>query len=372
MNDETVPTAPSPAAAPSRVGAGRRWAIMLVIALLVYLTWPSPIDPIAVEVKPAPALEGPLAANELLRTGERWAEGKVHGPEDIEFDSEGRVYAATADGKIIRLLPNGTIEDWATGLGRPLGMDFAPNGRLIVCDGLLGLLAIDPSGKHEVLVDAKGDWKVGFADDCEVSKEGVVYFSDASDKFGVGKYTLDLLEGRPHGRLLSYQLADGKTEVLADGLHFANGVALAPDEEYILVNETYRYRVARHWLKGDKAGTTEIIADNLPGFPDGISTSPRGTYWVAMFTLRNAAADRMAGWPWVRKQMAKLPSAFLPQPAEYGLVIELDGDGNILRSLHDPGGVKISNVTSAKESEGTLWLGNLLKDYAAKVSLKEE
>ena len=26
----------------------------------------------------------------------------------------------------------------------------------------------------------------------------------------------------------------------------------------------------RHWLKGEKAGTTEILADNLPGMPDNI------------------------------------------------------------------------------------------------------
>ena len=26
----------------------------------------------------------------------------------------------------------------------------------------------------------------------------------------------------------------------------------------------------RHWLKGEKAGTTEILAENLPGMPDNI------------------------------------------------------------------------------------------------------
>jgi hypothetical protein len=67
--------------------------------------------------------------------------------------------------------------------------------------------------------------------------------------------------------------------------------------------------------------------------------------------------------------MAKLPAAFWPKPAEYGLVLELDRDGKILRSLHDPGGQKISNITSVHEEDGMLYFGTLLKPYASKMPL---
>ncbi len=32
----------------------------------------------------------------------------------------------------------------------------------------------------------------------------------------------------------------------------------------------------RHWLKGPRAGTTEVLIDRLPGFPDGVSRAPDG------------------------------------------------------------------------------------------------
>lgn len=55
------------------------------------------------------------------------------------------------------------------------------------------------------------------------------------------------------GRLLRYDPASGRTDVLADGLWFANGVALAPDGSYVVVAETMRARLLRVWLRGTQA-----------------------------------------------------------------------------------------------------------------------
>jgi sugar lactone lactonase YvrE len=46
--------------------------------------------------------------------------------------------------------------------------------------------------------------------------------------------------------------------VVADGIWFANGVALSRDESFIVVAETFGCRLLRHWLKGEKAGSTEV------------------------------------------------------------------------------------------------------------------
>ena len=107
-----------------------------------------------------------------------------------------------------------------------------------------------------LLTDSADGLPFAFTDDVAVASDGVVYFTDASSKFGYGDHMLDLLEGRPHGRLLRYDPASKATTVLAQGLYFANGVALAQDESFLVVNETYRYRVMRHWLRGPKAGST--------------------------------------------------------------------------------------------------------------------
>jgi sugar lactone lactonase YvrE len=72
------------------------------------------------------------------------------------------------------------------------------------------------------------------------ASDGSVYFSDASTKFENDKWVLDLLEAKPYGRLLKYDPITRKTTVLLDGLWFANGVALSPREDYIVICETWK------------------------------------------------------------------------------------------------------------------------------------
>lgn len=43
-----------------------------------------------------------------------------------------------------------------------------------------------------------------------------------------------------------------QAHVLAKGFYYANGVALGPGGDYLLMVETNRIRVHRHWLKGPK------------------------------------------------------------------------------------------------------------------------
>jgi len=351
--------------------------VVLVLVLLLglfagYLALaPSAVDPVAWEPPPVPAMEGPLAPNQRLAAATLIAAGKIDGPEDVETDAQGRLYGGTNDGAVVRVVGD-ALEVVANTGGRPLGLDFAPSGALIVADAKKGLLSISPEGQVTTLIDAAtgvDGTRLGFTDDVAVASDGAIYFSDASDRFGFGDHMLDLLEGRPHGRLLKFDPQTGKATVLARELSFANGVALSKDESFVAVNETYRFRVTRHWLKGPKAGTTEVMADGLPGFPDGISQSGRGTFWVAMFTVRNAAGDFLAPRPLLAKMVANLPRALWPKPAPYGLAIEIDEDGKILQSLHDPSGAVVEQVTSVHERDGALYIGHLHRDRITRVGL---
>jgi hypothetical protein len=69
----------------------------------------------------------------------------------------------------------------------------------------------------------------------------VIYFTDASTKFGYGQSDLDVLEGRPNGRLLKYDPSTKATSVLATDLFFPNGVALASDQTFLVFCETSKY-----------------------------------------------------------------------------------------------------------------------------------
>ncbi len=342
-------------------------------ALVLFLLAPADVDPAAWEPPAAPTLEGPLAPNRALAAVERIAEGRLHGPEDVAVDAEGRIYAGTLDGRIVRVTLDGrggeTVETFVETGGRPLGLAFGAGGRLLVADAHRGLLAVDPGGRLEVLATEAGGRPFRLADDLDVAADGRVYFSDASWRFGYGAIFEDLLEARPHGRLLRYDPATGSTEVLLDGLYFANGVALSSREDFVLVNETYRYRITRYWLEGPRAGTSEVFSDNLPGFPDGVSGNRRGTFWVALYTVRNPLMDRLHPRPWVKRQLAKLPPPLLPQAQAYGLVLAVSEDGRIERSLHDPSGERVPQVTSAEEAGGYLYLGNLDRPWIGRLAL---
>jgi sugar lactone lactonase YvrE len=343
--------------------------LVLVVVALAYLAIaPSAIDPLAWDPPPPPEMTGPLAPNARLSTAELIGQGRIDGPEDVETDPAGRLYAGTNTGEVLRI-ENGAIETFVTTGGRPLGLDFAPTGELIVADAIKGLLSVAPDGAITTLSTGVDGVPFGFADDVVVASDGAIYFTDASDKFGFGNHMLDLLEGRPHGRLLHYDPATKQTKSLLGDLYFANGVALARDESFLVVNETYRYRVTRYWLRGPKAGTSEVFADGLPGFPDGIAQSGRGTFWVAMFTVRNSAGDYLAPRPFLKKMVANLPRFLWPKPDRYGLVLELDETGKVIRSLHDTTGGYVEQITSAHEQGGKLYLGHLHRDRITRIPL---
>ena len=126
---------------------------------------------------------------------------------------EGAVlFTGTADGKIKRVsLLNEAVEDFADTGGRPLGLRFDPQGRLIVCDAKKGLLAIDPEGRVAVLATEAGGRPFRFTNNLDIAKDGTIYFSDASDAYGPDEYLYDLLEARPRGRLLRHDPATGQT-----------------------------------------------------------------------------------------------------------------------------------------------------------------
>ncbi|PAV25431.1 gluconolactonase [Tamilnaduibacter salinus] len=350
-----------------------RWIFGLCVVVFMvlggFLLTPSPVDSRAWTPPVAPGLDGKLAPNERLRLAELLAKGQVTGPEDVDVDQAGRIHAGLSDGRIVRIWPDGKVERWVDTGGRPLGLDFDRRGNLIVADASRGLMSIDPGGNTRVLAREAEGLPFRFADDVDVAPDGRIYFTDATSEFSQRDYRLDLLETRPHGRLLRYDPATGRTDVLMHNLYFANGVAVAPAGDYLLVNETWRYRVLKYHLKGPKAGTAEVLVENLPGFPDGVSVDREGRFWVALATTRNRMVDAVHPYPWIKEQIAKLPDSLKPAPRDYGLVLAMNGDGEILTSLHDTDGRHLKEITSVEPHLDKLYFGTLHGDRIGRLSM---
>ncbi|MBM9575835.1 strictosidine synthase family protein [Leptospira sp. 201903070] len=346
------------------------FSILILFGIGFYTLKPSPIDPVSYVPPAPPAMEGVFAPNSLLADSELIASGKLQGPEDMEVDDLGNVYASCEFGKIIHISPDGVVKAHAATGGRPLGSKLLSDGRLIVADADKGLLEIGVKGEVRVLSTGAEGIPFRFTDDLDVAKDGTVYFSDASDKYGSQEYLYDLMEARPNGRLLRYDPVTGKTDVLLKELYFANGIALSQNEDFVLINETYRYRILRYWLKGPKAGKSDIFIENLPGFPDNISADGNGTFYLALFTVRNFLLDSILHpRPWLKSFIAKLPKFLWPKAQPYGFVLLLDENGTPLRSFQEPSGKHLKAITSAKYKNGFLYLGSLHNDRIGKYKL---
>lgn len=363
-------------AGPARIAAAA--AAILSIILLYLLLWPVPIDPVAWNAPVDNGLVDPFGPDDRLRRVQLIELGEHEGPEDIAAGPDGKVYTGTNDGKIIRFATSGYgVEVFADTGGRPLGLEFGDDGNLYVANAYIGLQKISPDGTVELLTDSFNGKPINYADDLAVALDGTIYFSDASSKFGAkkigGSYEaslLDLMEHGGHGSIFKYDPTSGETSLVIDNLNFANGVAISDDQQFLMICETGTYRVLRHWLAGDRAGQTEVVIDNLPGFPDNVNNGRSGKFWIGLVAPRNDLLDGMSDKPWLRKLVQRLPAVLRPKAAPSSHVISISGDGEVLMSLQDPS-AKLPALTGVYETRDALWLTSLLGKQAGRLDKRD-
>jgi sugar lactone lactonase YvrE len=247
-------------------------AALVAATLLYLLAWPVSIQPVMWTPPPMPALEGKYATNDKLKDVQRFGVGIGVGPEGIAVDAAGRIYAGYEDGRIVMFSANGnSYQALGKTSGRPLGLTFGPNGGLVIADAYQGLLHLGGGPEPKVLAAAADGVPFALTDDADNTRlDKNIYFTDAA-AYPLHRVLYEFVEHRGTGRLMQYNVERRETKVLMKDLLFANGVAVGPDDAYVLVNETAAYRVMRYWLKGEKAGSSEVFIDNLPGMPDNIS-----------------------------------------------------------------------------------------------------
>lgn len=267
---------------------------------------------------------------------------------------------------MLRISPSGQrVQVHAETGGAPLGIEFGPDGALYVANAYLGLQRIPAPGELEMLTDSIDGRPLVYANDVALARDGRVFFTESSSKFGAEAYSgtleasiVDILEHAGNGTLAVFDPEQGDSRGLLGGLAFANGIALSADERFLLVAETGSYRILRYWLEGPEAGTTEVVIDNLPGFPDNIDAGMNGRYWIGLVSPRSALLDRLAGSPWLRKLVFRLPHRLRPSPARSSHLMAIDGDGVVLMSPYDPA-AGYPMITGAVETPNSLYLTTL-------------
>ncbi|XP_047312811.1 protein STRICTOSIDINE SYNTHASE-LIKE 4-like [Impatiens glandulifera] len=232
----------------------------------------------------------------ILRGVEKVGTGKIMGPEDVAYDAESKlIYTGCADGWIKRVrVDDLSVEDWVNSGGRPLGLVLGPDKRLIVADANKGLLRVNENVEVEVLTDEAEGVKFGLTNGVDASDDklglglgGTIYFTDASYKYRLKDFIWDMLEGRPYGRLLSYDPSTNQTKILLSDLYFPNGVALSQDQTFLVFCETPLRRCMKYMIEGEGKGTVEKFID-VDGFPDNIQYDRiEGVYWIGLASVSN-------------------------------------------------------------------------------------
>ena len=341
-----------------------RWLLAVVALVAAYLLlWPTPLDPYAwtPPLDPGTGPGSPFRPTQDLRPDAELAEAVIptrygkagrpsnFGPEDVAVrPGEGRIYTGIGDGSILSIDPDaGETRFFTNTGGRPLGVTFDASGdTLFVADGELGLLSVDRQGAVTVLVDEADGEPVTFADNLDVDGQGTVWFSAPTREHTLAQVELDVWDSRPSGRLLRYDPRTKAAEVVLDNLFYANGVAVAADDSFVLVAEFLAFRITRYWLSGERQGTHDVFVDGLPGYPDNITRTPDGRFLVGLSLQRLPALDRQRPHPWAVKMIYRLPGFLKPKPRYPGYLLEFDVTGRLLRFAADERQDEVAQVTA--------------------------
>jgi sugar lactone lactonase YvrE len=355
----------------------RRGLLVSLVLAVAYLGLaPSPIEPLAWTPRPSPGLVGPFARNSALSALELLKISTGHGPETVIAGPDGWLYTGLKGGRIMRFRPDGSaMEDYADTGGRPNGLAFDSRGDLIVADSFRGLLSIAPNGHVGVLATSAEGQDFVFNDGVDIAADGTIWFTDATARFPDGQFHYDMLEGAPTGRLLTYDPATGETRTRLANLRFPNGIALGPDDAFVLVNETLGYRTLRHWITGPRAGQTDTFGPTYPGLPDDIRYNGRGLFWVALAAERLAIVDWLQPHPIAKGLAAKVIGPFVPDTdarwmGSGAFVLALDRDGHVVHNLQDRERRFVTS-TGILEHRGYLYVGSVAMDAIGRLQVPD-
>uniref|UniRef100_A0A2N9EI64 Strictosidine synthase conserved region domain-containing protein n=1 Tax=Fagus sylvatica TaxID=28930 RepID=A0A2N9EI64_FAGSY len=317
----------------------------------------------------------PTRNDHMLRVSEFVGVGNLIGPEDLAYDTKsGVIYTGCADGWINRVTVNDSVSDsvvekWINTGGRPLGIAIGHNNELIVADPEKGLLNVTADGVVELLTDEADGQKFKTIDAVDVAHNGMIYFSDASYKYSLSKFIWDILEGKPHGRLMSYDPATKTTKVLVRNLYFANGVAVTPDQNYVIYCETPVRRCRKYHIQGKEEGRVENFIDYLPGMPDNIRYDGEGQYWIGLATGPSLQWDLAFRYPFIRKVLLIMEKYIgRPQMEKNGGVMAVDMEGKPLAHYYDPG---LALVSSGMKIGNHLYCGSVFYPYIIRLDLNQ-
>lgn len=275
-------------------------------------------------------------------------------PEDVVVSRAGAVWASDKASACAQILSDGSLRRvGALGEGCANGINMDAAGRIVIANFEAGpVQRLEPtSGRIEILCAEVEGRKLTAANYPILDRNGNIWCANSTfaAPWQAG------LDGRADGMLFRIR-PDGRAEKMAEGLRFANGLALDADESHIYVCETTGCDVLRYPLRGDGGvGTPERYGPIL-GEPWPANLDPGNlpsTAQTGRLGLTDGCGFDVEGNLWVTLVAANRIVAITPQ-------------GNVVSVIDDPHGELVrqpTNVTWGGVDMRDLYIGSITNDY---------
>ncbi|MXM64744.1 hypothetical protein GR925_15145 [Streptomyces sp. HUCO-GS316] len=228
--------------------------------------------------RPAPA-PAPLPLSERIVYPEspRWRDGALW-------------FSDVHDHAVKRTTADGCVHTVVGVPGRPAGLGFLPDGRLLIASALDRCLWTWDGEALTQVADLSGMTR-GFLNDMVVDGAGRAFVGDTGFNLMAGE------EPRPGQVILAAEdprTREFRTRVVTRDVVFPNGAAVSPDGYTYWVAETAAHRVSRFRVTADGDLVDRCTFAELPDMPDGLCLDETGALWVALLRqgeFRRIGAD---------------------------------------------------------------------------------
>jgi hypothetical protein len=328
-----------------------------------------------------PPLDGALSPNDRLDACTPLGD-PLPDLDDVVAARDGSVYVSA--GKKVLKLSGSRLADRslvAEFEGEAGGLAIHPDGRLLVCVAGRGLAALDPANPNPRWLES-ADGR-GFAGLTSVTSapDGRIFAVEGSTGRRPDQWRHDLIEKRSNGRLVACSSALDGAKVLLSDLPYPYGVAVSADGKELWLTEAWAHRLTRFALTGDGIGPREVVVPNLPGYPARLHLDAHGGFFLGLFArrthliefvlkeddFRKEMIETVAPDYWIAPAFAGGSDCLEPMqigavkalgiqkpwapPRSYGLLVHLDGEGNVTDSLHSRTGGRFHGVTGACDTQ---------------------